>query len=199
MRGMHRAGESSGSTRAGEAIAPLRGLLELSRLTHRQPTPLEALAAVASTVSDALGFATVLIHAYRAQDDEYEVVTVHGSDRAREVLLGQVTAAQAWSPLLDERFRRHGVYFIPAGAVERGEPVLAGYQSQPAGPQPDDEAAWRPGDAAFASLEGGGGRRYGIISVDEPLSGRRPKDRPARGCSGRWPPTLRWRSRARAR
>jgi diguanylate cyclase (GGDEF)-like protein/PAS domain S-box-containing protein len=173
---MQFAGESSGSTRAGEAIAPLRGLLELSRLTRRQPTLLETLTAVASTVSEALGFATVVINAYRPDDDEYEVVTVHGSTRAREILLGQMTAARTWAPLLDDRFRRRGVYFIPEGSVRHDESAVAWYTPEVTAPAARDERAWRPDDALFATLDGTGGRRYGIISVDEPASGRRPDD-----------------------
>ena len=106
---MHRAGESSGPSETGEAIAPLRGLLEFARIARRQPTLLETLRAVASAVSDAVGYATVVINAYRADQDVYEVVTVHGSERASEILLGSTTKPETWTPLLDQRFRRHGV------------------------------------------------------------------------------------------
>ena len=174
---MHRAGESSGPSRAGEAIAPLRGLLEFARLARRQPTLLETLRAVAAAVSDAVGFATVVINAYRADQDLYEVVTVHGSERASEILLGSITKPETWVPLLDERFRRHGVYFIPEGSLALDDPTVTWYR-----PEPNARAAgvtgeaWRTDDALFATLEGSGGRPYGIISVDEPFSGLRPDD-----------------------
>ena len=174
---MHRAGESSGPSRAGEAIAPLRGLLEFARLARRQPTLLETLRAVASAVSDAAGFATVVINAYRADRDLYEVVTVHGSERASEILLGSITKPETWTPLLDERFRRHGVYFIPEGSLSFDDPTVTWYR-----PEPNARAAgvsgeaWHTDDALFATLEGSGGRPYGIISVDEPFSGLRPDD-----------------------
>src|ERR1700723_3839472 len=125
--GMHRAGDSSEPSRAEGAVAPLRGLLELSRLTRRQPTLLETLHAVAQTVSEALGFAVVVINAYRPEGNEYEVVTVHGSERAREILLGNVTQAVTWEPLLDDRFRRHGVYFIPEGSLQHDETTVRWY------------------------------------------------------------------------
>jgi diguanylate cyclase (GGDEF)-like protein/PAS domain S-box-containing protein len=174
--GMQCAGESSGSTRAGEAIAPLRGLLELSRLTRRQPTLLETLAAVASTVSEALGFAIVVINAYRPDSDDYEVVTVHGSIRAPQIVLGQVTPAHDWAPLLDDRFRRHGVYFIPEESVAPDAFAVVRSAPEATPPAAGDDRDWRPGDALFATLDGTGGRRYGIISVDQPASGRRPDD-----------------------
>ncbi len=177
MMGMPRAGESSGATRTGEPIAPLRGLLEFARIARRQPTLLETLRAVASAVSDAVGFATVVINAYRADRDVYEVVTVHGSERASEVLLGSVTKPETWIPLLDDRFRRHGVYFVPEGSLSMDDPTVTWYR-----PEPNARAAeltgevWRTDDALFAKLEGAGGRPYGIISVDEPFSGLRPDD-----------------------
>jgi diguanylate cyclase (GGDEF)-like protein/PAS domain S-box-containing protein len=173
--GMNRARESSGATQAGEAIASLRGLLELSRLTRREPTLLESLRAVASTVSEALGFATVVINTYRPESDEYEVVVVHGNDRARDVLLGHVTKGETWTALLGDRFRTHGVYFIPEGALEP-DLAVTWYTPQISTPTPEDEDRWRPEDALFATLDGAGGRRFGTISVDEPASGLRPTD-----------------------
>jgi diguanylate cyclase (GGDEF)-like protein/PAS domain S-box-containing protein len=172
---MHSAGESSEPTQAGEAVASLRGLLELSRLTRRQPTLHETLRAVAETVSDALGFATTVVNVYRPERDDYEVVAVHGTNGVRETLIGQVTAAETWEPLLDPRFRRHGVYFIPEGSIEYDDSVRW-HVPEPDDSVPADEDSWRPEDALFAPLDGAGGRRYGIISVDEPLSGRRPAD-----------------------
>jgi diguanylate cyclase (GGDEF)-like protein/PAS domain S-box-containing protein len=172
---MHPAGESSEPTQAGEAVASLRGLLELSRLTRRQPTLQETLRAVAETVSDALGFATTVVNVYRPEGDDYEVVAVHGTDGARENLLGRVTAADTWEPLLDPRFRRHGVYFIPEGSIDYDDSVRW-HVPEPTDSTPPAEDSWRTDDALFATLDGAGGRRYGIISVDEPLSGRRPAD-----------------------
>jgi diguanylate cyclase (GGDEF)-like protein/PAS domain S-box-containing protein len=152
-------------------------LLEFARIARRQPTLLETLRAVASAVSDAVGYATVVINAYRADRDVYEVVTVHGSERASEILLGSVTKPETWIPLLDDRFRRHGVYFVPEGSLSLDDPTITWYR-----PEPNARAAevtgeaWRTDDALFAKLEGAGGRPYGIISVDEPFSGLRPDD-----------------------
>ena len=174
---MHRADESSGPSETGEAIAPLRGLLEFARIARRQPTLLETLHAVASAVSDAVGYATVVINAYRADQDVYEVVTVHGSERASEILLGSTTKPETWTPLLDQRFRRHGVYFVPEGSLSLDDPTVTWYR-----PEPNARAAeisgesWHTDDALFATLQGSGGRPYGIISVDEPFSGLRPDD-----------------------
>ncbi len=172
---MHPTGESSEPTQAGEVVAPLRGLLELSRLTRRQPTLDETLRALARTVSEALGFRTTIVNVYRPEQDEYEVVAVHGAAPTQANLLGQVTAGDTWDPLLHPRFRRHGVYFIPAGAIQYDDSVRwhVPERAQSGAPGPD---SWRPDDALFATLDGAAGRRYGIISVDDPVSGLRPSD-----------------------
>jgi diguanylate cyclase (GGDEF)-like protein len=60
--------------------------------------------------------------------------------------------------LLQPQFRHHDVYFIPASNGGAG----------------GDE--WRSDDALLAPIEGPGGRRYGVISVGDPVSGRRPDD-----------------------
>src|ERR1700759_5120167 len=171
---MHPTGESSEPTQAGEVVAPLRGLLELSRLTRRQPTLDEILGALAQTVAEALGFATAVVNVYRPEQDEFEVVAVCGTDAVRHSLLGQVTAGDTWDPLRDPGFRRHGVYFIPEGSIEYDDSVKW-HVPEPGGAVAPD--SWRPDDALFAPLAGPPGRLYGIISVDEPVSGLRPDDR----------------------
>ncbi|MFZ1992908.1 MAG: EAL domain-containing protein [Solirubrobacteraceae bacterium] len=152
-------------------------MLEFARIARRQPTLLETLQAVAAAVSDAVGFATVVINAYQADRDLYEVVTVHGSERASEILLGSITKPETWTPLLDERFRRHGVYFIPEGSLAFDDPTVTWYRPEPNALASEVSGeGWHTDDALFATLEGSGGRPYGIISVDEPFSGLRPDD-----------------------
>ncbi len=167
--------EPSGLNEPGPAVASLRGLLDLSRLMGRQPPLAEVLDGVAATVSQVLGFATVVINTYHPETDEYEVVTVCGNRRARETLLGRVTRAETWTPMLDPRFLRRGVYFIAEGQLEFDE-TLAWYTPELSTDAVWTERSWRADDALFATLDGPGGRRYGIISVDEPDSGLRPDD-----------------------
>jgi diguanylate cyclase (GGDEF)-like protein/PAS domain S-box-containing protein len=163
----------------GLAVPALRGLLDLARLSLRQPPLAEVLDAVARTVAEAIEFSTVVINVYRVPDDAYEVITVHGSERARGILLGNVTAGSTWEPLLDSRFARRDVFFIPAGEVPFDEldPATEWYTPEVSDDAAASEGDWRPDDALFAPIEGPGGRRYGVISVDDPVSGRRPDDR----------------------
>jgi diguanylate cyclase (GGDEF)-like protein/PAS domain S-box-containing protein len=153
----------------GSTAANLRGLLELARLV-RQPSDLtEVLAAIAALISETLGFATVVINLYRPESDEYEVATVHGDARARAALIGDVTPADTWSPMLDLRFLRGGAFFVPAGAAAQAG--AEGEANAEAGAN-----AWQVDDALFVPLDGTGGRHHGIIAVDEPKSGQRPDD-----------------------
>src|SRR5579875_1653317 len=134
------------------AVAPLRGLLELFQLTRRQPTLDETLHAVAPIIARATGFQTIVVNIYRAETDEYEVVAVHGSERARQALLEQVGAADTWAPMLDQRFHHHGMYFIPAGSIEYDQNVVWYVPDLPKAPA--DERVWHADDALFAMLDG---------------------------------------------
>ncbi|MFZ0043063.1 MAG: EAL domain-containing protein [Solirubrobacteraceae bacterium] len=167
--------EPSSLKEHGPAVAPLRGLLELSRLMQSQASVSETLEAIARTVAEVLGFETVAINTYHPDTDEYEVAAVRGNPRAREVLLGDVTAADTWAPMLDPRFLRGGVYFIPAGELEFDE-TLTWYTPELGEDAGQDDGSWHADDALFATIDGPGGRRYGVISVDEPKSGLRPDD-----------------------
>ncbi len=166
----------SGSADGPFSVAAMRGLLELSRLSLRQPPLAEVLDAVARIVAEAVGVGTVVINVYRPPDDAYEVIVVHGSERARHILQGNVTASSTWEPLLHPRFARHGAFLIPAGEIcfEELDPTTEWYRPDFAGPLREDE--WHPDDALLAPIEGPGGRRYGVISVDDPVDGRRPDD-----------------------
>ncbi len=157
------------------AVGHLRGLLEIARLVRREPALDEVLAAVARTVAEALGFATVVVNLYRPETDDYEVTTVHGNQAARDVLLGQVTPSASWTRLLDPQFLRRGAFFVPEGTLEWDEEMASYVPELPAGASEGKEA-WHADDALFVALDGSGARRYGIISVDEPRSGLRPDD-----------------------
>ena len=130
----------------------------------------QLLAAIARTVSDSLAFRTVVINLYRQEWDDFIVSTVYGSDDAREALLGQVRQVSDWEPLLDQRFLQRGAYLVPYG--EFNWESLAAYT--PDLPVSDDPNAWHPDDALFAPMRGADGRLLGILSVDEPISGRKP-------------------------
>ncbi|HEY3962082.1 MAG TPA: PAS domain S-box protein [Gaiellaceae bacterium] len=148
----------------------VRGLLEVTRLVRSGDELPALLLAIARTVSDALGFRTVVVNLYRREWDDFVVTTVYGSDEAREALLGQVRQVSDWAPLLDSRFLQRGAYLVPHGEFDWS----AHDAYTPALPESDDPTAWHAEDALFAPLRDAEGTLLGVLSVDEPGSGRRP-------------------------
>jgi PAS domain S-box-containing protein len=158
--------------RQSTIFSRLRGLLEVTRLVRTGDELPELLSSVARTVSDSLGFRTVVVNLYRREWNDFVVSTVYGSDEARETLLGQVRQVSDWDPLLDHRFLQRGAYLVPHGEFDWE--LHSGSTYTPDLPVSDDPNAWHPDDALFAPMRGSDGRLLGILSVDEPISGRKP-------------------------
>jgi len=99
-------------------ISPLRGLLEVTRLVRAEEDLPELLAAIARTISDALGYRTVVINLFRPAWNDFEVTTVHGSEKARAALVGQLRTIAEWDILLADQFHRRGAYVVQAGTFD---------------------------------------------------------------------------------
>lgn len=103
-------------------------------------------------------------------DGSMEVVAVVGPPAAREALLGARIPPHALEQemALAERWGR--LRFVPAGTVSHDAP----YAWTPDGPPPAEPDGWHPDDTLLAPLHSGAGQVIGVLSVDMPLSGRRP-------------------------
>ena len=156
-------------------ISPLRGLLEVSALMRAQGDLPELLAAIARTISESLGYRTVVVNLYRPAWDDFHVAAVHGNEDARQLLLGQVRGVGEWEPLLQPRYERRGAYVVPAGEYD-WTAELGDRSYVPTGEPGEGENAWHPEDALFLPLRHSDGHLLGILSVDEPLAGTRPSD-----------------------
>jgi diguanylate cyclase (GGDEF)-like protein len=154
-------------------ISPLRGLVEVTRLLRAREDLPALLEAVARTIGESLGYQTVAINLYRPSWDDFEVTTVFGNEEARSMLLGNARPGDDWTVLLSERFERRGAYHVPSGSVDWD---TLGPSYVPQGKPADDPNAWDPEDALFVPMRDHHGRLLGILSVDEPLSGKRPND-----------------------
>jgi PAS domain S-box-containing protein len=148
----------------------LRGLLEVTRLVRTGSELPDVLSAIARTVAESLGFRTVAISLRRPEWDDFIVGTVHGRQEARDALLDQVRQHADWEPLLDRRFLQRGAYFVPHGEFDWTD--HAGFT--PDLPVSDDPCNWHPEDALFVPMRAADGTLLGILSVDEPVSGRKP-------------------------
>lgn len=153
-------------------VERLEALLDVARLVGLGVRGEELHEAVTVTVAEAFGFATVVLNLRRPVTGDYEVVFVTGSEAAREALLGTITTAEGWEPLLDPRFDIEGAYFVPAGAFDwtiHTEPSFVP-ELRPL----DHHDAWRPDDALFVPLRHSDGHLLGVLSLDEPADGMRP-------------------------
>jgi diguanylate cyclase (GGDEF)-like protein len=154
-------------------ISPLRGLVEVTRLLRAREDLPALLDAVARTIGESLGYRTVAVNLYRPEWDDFEVTTVYGNEDARAALLGDSRPGDDWTVLLTDRFERRGAYVVLSGSVD-WDSLGASYV--PRGGRSCHPEAWDPEDALFVPMRDHRGTLLGIISVDEPLNGRRPTD-----------------------
>ena len=103
------------------AFSRLRGLLEVTRLVRSDEDLDHLLAAIARTTAESLGFGTVVLNLYRRAWDDFCTTTVHGSEHARETLLGDARGWDVWGKVLDDRFLRRGAYLVPHGTFDWDE------------------------------------------------------------------------------
>jgi diguanylate cyclase (GGDEF)-like protein len=155
-------------------LARLRGLLEAARAVRRGGDLQPLLEAMARTISVSLGFGTVVINLHRPAWDDFEVAIVHGSEAARRVLLGTTRSWESWQQLLDARFERSGTFLIPHDEFEWDDRDVVSYVPPTAAPRAPED--WHPEDALFVPMRSSTGRLLGVVSVDEPMDGRRPPD-----------------------
>ncbi len=129
---------------------------------------------VCRTIADLLGYDAVVVNVYRPAFDDMLTAAATGSEESVEKLVGQASPADTWFPLLAERFERRGAYFVAAEEFDWEELGVVTYV--PDIPASDDPNAWNAEDALFVPLRDAKDGLIGIISVDEPLTGRRPRD-----------------------
>jgi diguanylate cyclase (GGDEF)-like protein len=160
-----------GDRRELSGVGALVGVTELVRAESDLPT---VLALIARTVSEVLGFGTVVLNLYRREWDDFCVTTVHGDKEAQRALLGSTYRWDDWTHLLDERFLRSGAFFIKHGEFDWRNDAGDRYvpEREPSG----DPEAWHPDDEVFVPLYGPGDELLGILSIGEPASGLRPGD-----------------------
>ena len=157
-----------------DTVARLTGLLEVTRLVRSEQDLDALLPAVATAVAEAMGYGTVVISLYRPAWNDFRVETVHGSDEGRDALLGRARTWAEWEPLFDLRFERHGCFLLPWDEFDWSWDKSVSFV--PNLEMADAPDAWHPEDALFVPLRHSEGHMLGVMSVDEPVSGRRPSD-----------------------
>jgi hypothetical protein len=153
-------------------IRRLQALMEVTRVVGCDESIQTVLDAIARVLTETVGFAGVVINVYRPQWDDYEAATVVGPDKMVDDLLGATYEASWIHVVLDERFDRRGAYFIPEGSLD-WEAADIGARWMPTPTEVDDDGAWRPGDELFVPCRDSDGEILAILSLGEPVSGRR--------------------------
>lgn len=134
----------------------------------------EVLEDVAGAIGEVLGYRAVVVNVYRPAYDDMLTAAAVGSQESLRQLLGGSSPNDTWTPMFAPRFERRGAYFIPDGEFDWDSLGVETYVPQL--PESDDPDAWLPGDALFVPLRDGRGNILGVISVDEPETGRRQSD-----------------------
>jgi diguanylate cyclase (GGDEF)-like protein len=155
-------------------LARLGAMFERTASVRDEDDLQEVLQDVAIAIGEVLGYRAVVVNVYRPAFDDMLTAAAVGSEDSLVQLLGTSSPNDTWTPLLTERFERRGAYFILDGDFDWDAFGVDTYV--PDLPPSDDPDAWLPGDALFVPLRDGRGATLGVISVDEPETGRRPTD-----------------------
>ncbi|HTU86108.1 MAG TPA: diguanylate cyclase [Solirubrobacteraceae bacterium] len=151
----------------------LRSMLTLSRAAAAGRGVLPVLNALAQLIRTELSFQVVAINLLDDAGEELRVVVVEGDEDARQTLLGTSTSWEELRALLATEHVREGALWLPEGSyVWADESTM---WTPPAAPAPDPNA-WHPQDMLMLPLRGSSGDVLGVVSLDQPLHGRRPDD-----------------------
>ena len=122
--------------------------------------------------ADVVGFRVAAVSLLRP-DDHLEVVAVGGDPGAREALVGRRTPLRMVEVEFEVAERWGALRFVPADRLpSTAQPgwVADGWDRAADG----DPDAWDPQDTLLAPFYDTAGDMLGLLSVDLPLSGRRP-------------------------
>ncbi|HET9103706.1 MAG TPA: diguanylate cyclase [Solirubrobacteraceae bacterium] len=159
---------------AGDAMPRhLRSMLAVSRAAASGLGSGPVLDSLAATIRSELCFQVVAVRLRDRATESLRCVTVLGDEEARSQLLGSVVPLDEWQALIGSEHERQGAIWLPTGSYEWADESVLWVPETAAGIGPD---AWDPDDMLMLPVRDGGGEILGIVSVDQPLNGRRPTD-----------------------
>jgi diguanylate cyclase (GGDEF)-like protein len=149
----------------------LRSMLAASRAAASGGGPMPVAQALAEAIRHELSFQVVVVNLFDEDRTELRAVIVDGDQDARETLLGTATPWSEWQALLSQGEDVHGALWLRAGSYE---PDIGGpFWTPPAVASPSHDA-WHPEDMLLLPMRSATGEILGVVSVDQPLLGRRP-------------------------
>ncbi len=168
-------GENAGRRTHGREATPrhLRSMLTLSRAAALGQGVLPVLEALAHLIRAELSFQVVAINLLDDAGEDLRAVVVEGDEDARQTLLGTSTGWAEYERLLDSEHVRQGAVWLPEGSYQWEDESTM--WTPPAAAAPDADA-WHPMDMLLLPLRGASGEPLGMVSLDQPLHGRRPDD-----------------------
>ncbi len=151
----------------------LRSMLAVSRAAASGLGPMPVADALAETICDELSFGVVVVNLLDESREELRAVIVKGDADARETLLGTSSPWTEWQRLLEACDDRKGAIWLPAGTYlwETDSPMWT-----PPTLHSGSDDGWHPEDMLFLPLRNASGETLGIVSVDQPVLGRRPTE-----------------------
>ena len=154
-------------------VLALRRLTELMNRVSAQDDLGHLFEMVVAGAADVVGFKVAAISLVIPSGD-VEVVAVAGDDDARAEIMGRRTARINLEAEFAAAERWGSLRFVPAGHLPDGaaDGWVASHWSPPT--PVDDPEAWHPEDTLIAPFSDAVGNLLGVLSVDLPLSGRRP-------------------------
>jgi diguanylate cyclase (GGDEF)-like protein len=163
--------------RAGAEQRPLprqlRSMLALSRAAASGAGVLPVLEALAHTIRSELSFQVVAINLLDDVREQMHVLLVDGDEEARQSLLGTASSWPEWAARMTPDHIREGALWLAAGTYEWGDEGACWTPPAAAAPVPD---AWHPEDMLMLPLRESSDEIIGMVSLDQPLHGRRPDD-----------------------
>ncbi|MEO6858854.1 MAG: diguanylate cyclase [Solirubrobacteraceae bacterium] len=151
----------------------LRSMLSVSRAAAAGHGVAPVLDALAETIRSELSFQVVAVRLLDKASQQLKCVAVLGDDEASKVLLGTVSPWREFDQLLESRHLREGAIWLPAGSHEFNEDTVLWVPPAAPALEPD---AWDPDDMLLLPLRDPNGEVLGVVSVDQPIGGRRPGD-----------------------
>ena len=151
----------------------LRSMLALSRAAASGDGVVPVLEALAHTIRSELSFQVVAINLLDDAGEQMHVLLVDGDEEARQTLLGTSSGWPEWAGMMTPENMREGALWLAAGTYEWESDGSFWTPPAAAAPIPD---AWDPEDMLMLPLRGASGEVIGMVSLDQPLHGRRPDD-----------------------
>jgi diguanylate cyclase (GGDEF)-like protein len=150
----------------------LQAMLTISRASSGGGA-IGVLEALAEAIRSELSFQVVAVNLLDEAREQLEVVVVLGDPEARQALFGTVNPWSEWEEVMTSGHERCGAIWLPQGTHDWSDDttVWTPIMSAPVGSD-----SWHPLDMLLLPLRSAAGDILGVVSVDQPLTGRRPSD-----------------------